>query len=78
MLYAIHNEMAVTPSDVLMRRMSIILEDWDRGVGIVEEVADTMAQELGWSPERRQQLVDEYKNEVRRQQLAEQEMTATV
>ncbi len=77
-LYAIHNEMAVTPSDVLMRRMSIILEDWDRGVGIVEEVADTMAQELGWSPERRQQLVDEYKNEVRRQQLAEQEMTATV
>jgi glycerol-3-phosphate dehydrogenase len=77
-LYAIRNEMAVTPSDVLMRRMSVILEDWDRGAGIVEEVADTMAQELGWSPERRQQLVDEYKNEVRRQQLAEQEMTATV
>jgi glycerol-3-phosphate dehydrogenase len=77
-LYAIRNEMAVTPSDVLMRRMSIILEDWDRGAGIVEEVADMMAQELGWSPERRQQLVDEYKNEVRRQQLAEQEMTASV
>ena len=45
-VYACRHEMAMTPYDVLARRTSITLEDRQRGLGIVEEVAALMATEL--------------------------------
>src|SRR6266516_4558679 len=44
-VYATCYEMAVTPYDVLARRTSITLEDRQRGLGVVDEVAALMAKE---------------------------------
>jgi glycerol-3-phosphate dehydrogenase len=67
-VYACRYEMAVTVSDVLSRRTSIILEDYERGVGILTRVATLMAQELGWSPEQQAAMIEAYREEVHEQQ----------
>jgi glycerol-3-phosphate dehydrogenase len=66
-VYACRAEMAMTPYDVLARRTSIMLEDQQRGLGVVALVADLMAHELGWSPEQRERLSEEYHQIVQRQ-----------
>lgn len=70
-IHACCDEMAMTPFDVLARRTSIMLEDRQRGLGILDEVATMMAKEQGWTPEQQQQLVDAYRSEVERQVAAE-------
>ncbi len=70
-LYACREEMALTPYDVLARRTSIILEDRQRGLGIVEEVAALMAQELGWNAQEQQRQVQAYRTLVENQLHAE-------
>lgn len=47
-VYATRNEMAMRVGDVLSRRTRIDLEDRDRGAGVVEQVGELMAPELGW------------------------------
>lgn len=47
-IYACRDEMAMRLDDALARRMRIELEDRDRGSGVVAEVANLMAGELGW------------------------------
>ena len=61
----------MTPYDVLARRTSIILEDRQRGLGVLNDVASLMANEQGWSPEQQQALEDVYRTEVERQLAAE-------
>lgn len=70
-LHACRAEMALTPYDILARRTSITLEDTQRGLGIVEEIASLMAQELGWSPEFKQSMVGEYREAIEEQIQAE-------
>ncbi|GAC1350289.1 MAG: glycerol-3-phosphate dehydrogenase [Ktedonobacteraceae bacterium] len=70
-LYACRQEMAMTPYDVLARRTSITLEDRQRGLGVVEEVAALMAGEHGWSPAQQQSMVAAYRNLVGEQMVAE-------
>jgi glycerol-3-phosphate dehydrogenase len=70
-IYACRYEMAMTPYDVLARRTSITLEDRQRGLGIVDEVADLMAQERQWSPEQQQSLVNAYRTSMEQQMVAE-------
>jgi glycerol-3-phosphate dehydrogenase len=70
-LHACREEMAMTPYDFLARRTSITLEDRDRGLGILDEVATMMAQELSWSPDTRQHLVDTYRAPIQQQIDAE-------
>jgi glycerol-3-phosphate dehydrogenase len=70
-IYACCDEMAMTPFDVLARRTSIMLEDRQRGLGILDEVATMMAKEEGWTPEQQRQLVDSYRSVVERQVAAE-------
>ncbi|WP_220206162.1 glycerol-3-phosphate dehydrogenase/oxidase [Reticulibacter mediterranei] len=70
-VYACRHEMAMTPEDVLSRRTSIILEDRQRGCGVVSEVAAVMAQELGWSLTQQEALTNDYLYEVQRQMAAE-------
>jgi glycerol-3-phosphate dehydrogenase len=71
-LYACRYEMAMTPSDVLMHRTSIVLEDRRRGLDVVDEVASMMAAELNWSPAQQQAHVESYRSIVEDQIAAEQ------
>ncbi len=66
-VYACRHEMAMTLDDVLARRTSIILEDRDRGAGIVDEVAALMAQELDWSPEQQKTMIEAYRATLQQQ-----------
>ena len=68
---ACREEMAMTPYDVLARRTSITLEDRQRGLGIVDEVATLMAKEQDWSAEQQQSLVDAYRSVIEEQIAAE-------
>lgn len=70
-VYACRYEMAMTPYDVLARRTSITLVDRQRGMGIVDEVAALMAQELGWSPAQQQNLIDTFNAAMHDQMVAE-------
>jgi glycerol-3-phosphate dehydrogenase len=72
-IYACRHEMAMTPYDVLARRTSIMLEDRQRGLGALEDVASLMATELNWSPEQQQLLSDAFRSAVQRQLAVEQE-----
>jgi glycerol-3-phosphate dehydrogenase len=71
-LYACRYEMAMTPSDVLSHRTSIILEDKRRGLDVLDEVASMMAAELNWSPSQQQALSQSYRSVVEDQMAAEQ------
>ena len=70
-VYACRNEMAMTPYDVLARRTSITLEDRQRGLGVVEDVAALLASELGWSPEQQQPMIEAYRVAMEEQLAAE-------
>ncbi len=66
-IYACRNEMAMTIDDMLARRTSIILEDRDRGAGIVDDVAALMAKELDWSPEQQKSMIEAYRSKLQQQ-----------
>ena len=70
-IYACRYEMAMTPYDVLGRRTSIVLEDRQRGLGVVEEVARLMAQEHHWSTEQQQATAEAYRATLHQQMAAE-------
>jgi len=72
-IYACRHEMAMTPYDVLARRTSIMLEDRQRGLGALEDVASLMATELNWSREQQQLMSDAFRSAVQRQLAVEQE-----
>jgi glycerol-3-phosphate dehydrogenase len=55
----------------LARRTSITLEDRQRGLGIVDEVATLMAKEQDWSTEQQQSMVDAYRSVIEGQIAAE-------
>ncbi len=61
-VYACRQEMAMTPYDVLARRTSITIEDRQRGLGILDEVAALMAKELDWSPEQQQTMIEGFRD----------------
>ncbi|HEU5228110.1 MAG TPA: glycerol-3-phosphate dehydrogenase/oxidase [Ktedonobacteraceae bacterium] len=70
-LYACRQEMAMTPYDILARRTAITLEDRQRGLGIVEQVAALIAQELHWTPGQQQAMIDAYRTSIEQQMAAE-------
>jgi len=77
-VYACRYEMAMTPYDILARRTSITLEDRQRGMGIVDQVAALMAKELQWSFEQQQSLISDYSNAIQGQIAAEKVIPGTV
>lgn len=70
-VYACRYEMAMTPYDVLARRTSITLEDRQRGVGVVDEVADLMASEFQWSSEQQKSKAEAFRSAMEAQIAAE-------
>ena len=70
-VYGCRHEMAMTPYDVLARRTSITLEDRQRGLGIVDDVATLMAKEQQWSPEQQKSMVEAFRSAMEAQIAAE-------
>jgi glycerol-3-phosphate dehydrogenase len=70
-IHACRNEMAMTPYDVLARRTSITLEDRQRGLGVVEDVATLLADELGYTSEQQQSMIEAYRTAMEEQLAAE-------
>jgi glycerol-3-phosphate dehydrogenase len=58
--YAVTHEGALHLEDVLTRRTRISIEAWDRGAAAAPEVADLMADLLGWNDEEKKREVDRY------------------
>jgi len=75
-LHACRQEMAMTPYDVLARRTSIALVDRQRGLAVVNDVADLMAKELGWSSEQQQAAIETYRTAMEEQLAAEKRVEA--
>ncbi len=63
-LYAVHHEMAMTLSDVLIRRTRILHQSRDGGLGRARAVAEVMAPHLGWTESEIENQVREYGRRV--------------
>jgi len=75
-IHACRNEMAMTPYDVLARRTSITLEDRQRGLGVVEDVASLLVGELGYTSEQQQSMIEAYRIAMEEQLAAEKMLQA--
>ena len=62
--YAVTHEGAISISDVLSRRTRINFEAPDQGRSIVNEVAEIIAEPLGWSKKERENSISEYLSEI--------------
>jgi len=63
-VYAASHEGARHLGDTLTRRTRISIEYFDRGTNVAEEVAELMAEVLGWSSEQRRLEIDHYLKRV--------------
>ncbi len=63
-VYSVESEMALRLEDVLVRRTRLFYEDTGHGLGVAKEVAELMAARTGWSDERVQREVDDYRGLV--------------
>jgi glycerol-3-phosphate dehydrogenase len=60
----VRRDHACEVEDVLRRRVPLFRQDRNQGLGVVEETADILAAEVGWSAERRQRSADAYRRAV--------------
>ncbi len=59
--YGIQNEAAVTPADVLLRRIPVFYEAPDQGLECLDKVAEYMAASLGWTLGQKEKHSDDYR-----------------
>ena len=64
--YAVKNELAISVSDVLLRRTQMFYRDFNQGLDCLDKVADLMAELHGWSEKVRQKEIEAYRAEVAR------------
>lgn len=62
--FAAQHDLAITLEDVLGRRVPLLLTSRDQGLSVCEQVADRLAELLGWDAAERQRNLDEYCHEV--------------
>jgi glycerol-3-phosphate dehydrogenase len=62
--YAVRQELACTPGDVLLRRMPLAFETRDHGRATAEQVADLMAPLLHWDAATRAAMLADYEAEI--------------
>lgn len=67
-VHAVRQEMAITLSDVLIRRTHVIYETPDGGLGRARTVAELMGSRLGWGELEIERQVSDYASEVRHTQ----------
>ncbi len=63
-IYAVRAEQASCLDDFLVRRSRIALLTYDQGVSCIDDVAQLMAQELGWSEREIPKKIKHYKEEI--------------
>lgn len=61
-VFACRNEMAETIRDFMARRIRWEILDWQSCFDTVEKVGHIMAEELGWTPERKAREIQQYQN----------------
>src|SRR5580704_14838361 len=64
-LFAIHNEMAMSLEDVLLRRLGIGTRNWKTSLSASADVADVFAHEFSWTPTRKQEALTQYVLKIR-------------
>lgn len=72
-VYAASHEGALHLEDVLTRRTRISIETFHRGVGVVEEVAELVAPQLGWDDERVKTEIEHYVQRVEAERESQQQ-----
>lgn len=70
-VYAVRREMAMKPEDVIARRTSIVLEDQHGGLEVLEDIVSLMGQELEWSAEQQQEMIQGSRGRLEPQKAAE-------
>jgi glycerol-3-phosphate dehydrogenase len=63
-VYAASHEGALHLDDILARRTRISIETWDRGVAAASEVAELVADVLGWDASDSQREIEHYHKRV--------------
>ncbi len=63
-VHAARAEHALEVDDALARRVPLLRDARDQGLGAVEHAADLMARVLDWTPERRARSVERYRAAV--------------
>jgi len=71
--WAVHEELATSLSDVMIRRTQLYYRDHDQGLGVAEAVAERMAERLGWDGARRDEELGRYRADVARSRAWKQE-----
>ena len=71
-VYAVSHEGARHLDDVLTRRTRVSIEEFDRGTGAAKEVADLMAEVLGWDEAQRDREVEHYLMRVEAERESQQ------
>jgi glycerol-3-phosphate dehydrogenase len=74
LVYAVQREMALTLSDLLIRRSHVFYETPGHGLAEAPELAALVAPELGWDATRRATEVEAYRAEVARSEAFRHEM----
>ncbi|MCF0048891.1 FAD-dependent oxidoreductase [Dyadobacter sp. LJ53] len=59
-VYAVRNEMVITPRDFLARRVRLEITDWKETLNCLPVVASLMTRELGWDESETQRHIDDY------------------
>lgn len=59
-LFAVRQEMALTPADVLIRRLGLFHRAEDQGISVVERATALMAGTLSWTADEQGRQVDAY------------------
>ena len=71
--YAASHEGVLHLEDVMIHRTRLVYEQRDRGLGAVEEIADLVAERLGWSAERRAAEIAAYRARCEAEEAASHE-----
>lgn len=66
-LYSVSHEGARSIDDVLSRRTRIAFESSDQGLSVLDDVAELISTQLGWSASQRKASIKEYRELVERQ-----------
>ncbi len=64
--YGVEREMALTMTDLLMRRTRVAFESRDHGVAAAARVAEWVAMFAGWSNYQTRSQLDAYSDEIAR------------
>jgi glycerol-3-phosphate dehydrogenase len=66
LVHGVKHEMALTLSDLLIRRTHLAFETRDHGLSVVSRAADIVAPLLGWSESTKRERIKEYGDDVAR------------